>query len=117
MALRLGDQDIMEKTFVATADKQERRQLLLMLARHGHPLRLDEGPCEVTDDELEELQNIMSNSNLSANHLTLARDLDVMEAKLLEDIYKTHLMEGRAPAGAAVDSACANLAATFVNAL
>lgn len=117
VALRLGEQDIMEKTFIATADKQERRQLCYMLARHGHPLRLDEGPCEVDDaDELEELQTIMSNSNLSANYLTLARDLDVMEAKLPEDIYKTHLMEGRAPAGAAVDSARANLAATFVNA-
>mmetsp|Transcript_28416 Transcript_28416/g.45503 ORF Transcript_28416/g.45503 Transcript_28416/m.45503 type:complete len:952 (+) Transcript_28416:188-3043(+) len=117
VALRLGVQEIMEKTFIATTDKQERRQLCYMLARHGHPLRLDEGPCEVTDsDELEELQNIMSNSNLSANYLTLARDLDVMEAKLPEDIYKTHLMEGRAPAGAAVDSARANLAATFVNA-
>ena len=117
VALRLGEQKIMEKTFLATTDKQERRQLCYMLARHGHPLRLDEGPCEVADpDELEELQNIMSNSNLSANYLTLARDLDVMEAKLPEDIYKTHLMEGRAPAGAAVDSARANLAATFVNA-
>jgi 26S proteasome regulatory subunit N1 len=117
VALRLGEQETMEKTFVATTDKQERRQLCYMLARHGHPLRLDEGPCEVADsDEQEELQNIMSNSNLSANYLTLARDLDVMEAKLPEDIYKTHLMEGRAPAGAAVDSARANLAATFVNA-
>mmetsp|Transcript_21359 Transcript_21359/g.53017 ORF Transcript_21359/g.53017 Transcript_21359/m.53017 type:complete len:946 (-) Transcript_21359:182-3019(-) len=117
VALRLGVQETMEKTFVATIDKQEKRQLCYMLARHGHPLRLDEGPCEVSDpDELEALQTIMSNSNLSANYLTLARDLDVMEAKLPEDIYKTHLMEGRAPAGAAVDSARANLAATFVNA-
>ena len=39
-----------------------------------------------------------------------------MEAKTPEDIYKTHLTEGRAPTGAAVDSARANLAATFVNA-
>lgn len=31
-------------------------------------------------------------------------------------VYKTHLVEGRAPAGPAVDSARANLAATFVNA-
>ncbi len=117
VACRLGVQEIMEETFIACTDKQEKRQLCYMLARHGHPLRLDEGPCEVTDgDELEELQMIMSNSNLSANYLTLARDLDVMEAKLPEDIYKTHLMEGRAPAGAAVDSARANLAATFVNA-
>ena len=36
----------------------------------------------------------------------------------LEDaqVYKAHLTEGRAPAGPAVDSARANLAATFVNA-
>ena len=117
VACRLGVQETMEETFVATTDKLEKRQLCYMLARHGHPLRLDEGPCEISDaDELEELQNIMSNSNLSANYLTLARDLDVMEAKLPEEIYKTHLMEGRAPAGAALDSARANLAATFVNA-
>lgn len=31
-------------------------------------------------------------------------------------VYKSHLVEGRAPAGPAVDSARANLAATFVNA-
>ena len=31
-------------------------------------------------------------------------------------VYKAHLVEGRAPAGPAVDSARANLAATFVNA-
>ena len=86
VACRLGVQEIMEETFIACTDKQEKRQLCYMLARHGHPLRLDEGPCEVTDgDELEELQMIMSNSNLSANYLTLARDLDVMEAKLPED--------------------------------
>jgi 26S proteasome regulatory subunit N1 len=92
-------------------------QFQLAPLHHGHPLRLDEGPCEVADaDEQEELQTIMSNSNLSANYLTLARDLDVMESKLPEDIYKSHLIEGRAPAGAAVDSARANLAATFVNA-
>ncbi len=31
-------------------------------------------------------------------------------------VYKTHLVEGRAPAGPAVDSARQNLASTFVNA-
>ena len=31
-------------------------------------------------------------------------------------VYKTHLVEGRQPAGPAVDSARQNLAATFVNA-
>lgn len=31
-------------------------------------------------------------------------------------VYKSHLVEGRQPAGPAVDSARQNLAATFVNA-
>ena len=31
-------------------------------------------------------------------------------------VYKTHLTEGRAPSGPAVDSARQNLASTFVNA-
>lgn len=39
-----------------------------------------------------------------------------MEAKTPEDVYKLHLVEGRVPAGPAVDSARANLAASFVNA-
>ncbi len=66
---------------------------------------------------LQSLREIISNSKLSEHYLTLARDLDVVEAKTPEDVYKTHLTEGRAPAGAAaVDSARANLAATFVNA-
>ena len=40
-----------------------------------------------------------------------------MEPKQPEDVYKTHLVDGRSPAaGAAVDSARQNLANTFVNA-
>jgi hypothetical protein len=61
-------------------------------------------------------QEIASNAKLSENYLALARDLDVMEAKTPEDIYKSHLVEGRAPSGAAQDSARQNLATTFVNA-
>ena len=39
-----------------------------------------------------------------------------MEARTPEDVYKMHLVEGRTLGGPAVDSARANLAATFVNA-
>lgn len=116
VALKLCEQSIIEETFIACTDLTIKKQLCYMLARHGHPLKLDEGPCEVEGDDLDVLQNIMSNSDLTESYLTLARDLDVMEPKLPEDIYKSHLMEVRAPSGAAVDSARANLAATFVNA-
>mmetsp|Transcript_8940 Transcript_8940/g.29445 ORF Transcript_8940/g.29445 Transcript_8940/m.29445 type:complete len:913 (-) Transcript_8940:65-2803(-) len=116
VALKLGLQNVIEETFIACTDITIKKQLCYMLAKHGHPLNLDDGPCEIEGDDLDVLQNIMSNSNLTENYLTLARDLDVMEAKLPEDIYKSHLMDVRAPSGSAVDSARANLAATFVNA-
>ena len=58
----------------------------------------------------------MSNSRLSEHYLALGRDLDVLEPKVPEDVYKSHLSDARQPQGAAVDSARQNLAATFVNA-
>lgn len=40
------------------------------------------------DDERELLQDIINNSKLTEGYLTLARDIEVMEAKAPEDIYK-----------------------------
>jgi hypothetical protein len=60
----------------------------------------------------------MSNTRLSERYLALARDLDVLEPKLPEDVYKMHLVDtqrgGLAPS---LDSAAKNLSATLVNAL
>ncbi|TKY58754.1 26S proteasome non-ATPase regulatory subunit A [Spatholobus suberectus] len=67
------------------------------------------------EDDREMLQDIINNSKLSEGHLTLARDIEV-EPKSPEDIYKAHLLDGHTSAGASVDSARQNLAATFVNA-
>eukprot|EP00887_Chlorella_sp_A99_P000106 scaffold16.g106.t1 len=117
MALKLGSRELAEEAFAACGEAVERRQLAYILARQGLVLDLEEGPAAVADDEEREaLQQIISNSKLSEHYLSLARDLDVVEAKTPEDVYKSHLVEGRAPAGPAVDSARANLAATFVNA-
>jgi 26S proteasome regulatory subunit N1 len=35
---------------------------------------------------------IMSNSHLNNNFLNLARELDIMEPKIPEDVYKSHLV-------------------------
>ena len=70
------------------------------------------------DDKVEdadELKEIMNNSKLSQNFLNLARELDIMEAKVPEDIYKSHLETNRPSYQAQVDSARQNLAASFVN--
>ena len=40
------------------------------------------------DDDREALQEIINNSRLSEGYLTLARDIEVMEPKSPEDIYK-----------------------------
>jgi len=46
----------------------------------------------------------------------LARDLDVLEPKAPEQIFKSHLEEHKANANAKIDSAKQNLASTYVNA-
>ena len=117
VALRMGDQALMAGVFGETTDASERKQLAYMLGDAKVWFSLEEGPGAVADDdEREEFASIMGNARLSERYLSLARDLDVVEAKTPEDVYKTHLVEGNAPAGPAVDSARANLASTFVNA-
>ena len=72
---------------------------------------------DMNDDKIENsetLKEIMSNSRLSQNFLNLARELDIMEPKQPEDIYKSHL-DNRPSYTASVDSARQNLASSFVN--
>jgi hypothetical protein len=117
VALRLNRRELVESTFAACADPLEKKQLCYLLARQGYALKLDEGAAAIEDEALQEsCREIISNSKLSEHFLALARDLDVMEPKQPDDVYKTHLIDGRAPTGAAVDSARQNLASTFVNA-
>lgn len=116
-ALRAGDKELVISTFAECSDALEKRQLAYILASYGFLINLEEGVAVVEDEEeRSELQSILYNTRLSERYLALARDLDIMEAKTPEDVYKSHLVDGRAPSGAAVDSARANLAATFVNA-
>ena len=62
----------------------------------------------------EEMTKILSNSMLTSFFQQLAKDLEVVEAKKPEDIYKTHLENRKG--SSTIDSAKQNLASTFVNA-
>ncbi|KAJ7533199.1 hypothetical protein O6H91_13G037300 [Diphasiastrum complanatum] len=115
VALRMDNIQYVKSTFSACKDLSEKEQLCYLLARQGVTLELDDDMTFEKEDHRELLQGIISNNKLSEGYLTLARDLDVMEPKTAEDIYKAHLIDGRASAGASVDSARQNLAATFVN--
>lgn len=68
----------------------------------------------VLADLPESLSPIYSNSKLSTFYLQLAKDLEVLEPKHPDQIYKTHL-ENKKSSGN-IDSARMNQAASFVNA-
>lgn len=71
---------------------------------------------DVGDEEKEVLAGLVANSKLSEQFLALARELDILEPKTYEDVYKTHLESSQRSSTAHVTSEKANLAATIVNA-
>uniref|UniRef100_A0A0D3H598 26S proteasome non-ATPase regulatory subunit 2 homolog n=1 Tax=Oryza barthii TaxID=65489 RepID=A0A0D3H598_9ORYZ len=90
-------------------------RIALLLDDKGLSTDIDDD-IAADENEKEALQDIISNIKLSEGYLTLARDIEVMEPKSPEDIYKVHLIDGRGATSSSLDSARQNLAATFVNA-
>lgn len=111
VAIRRDDYAMIKSIYLSSPKPSAvRLQLALDLGRAN--ILLDE---ETEDDE--DLRNAMMNRKLSDQFHSLAKDLDVLEPKVPEDIYKTHLLDSRAPTTiGGHDSARTNLAKTFVNA-
>jgi len=111
LALQLNDKTIVEDLFNSCPDPIIQKQLAFMLGRHQFYLELPE-----EREDYDDLTEIMSNSHLNNHFLNLARELDIMEAKTPDDVYKSHLDNVRPAFGSgAVDSARQNLASSFVN--
>ncbi|XP_045772793.1 26S proteasome non-ATPase regulatory subunit 2 [Maniola jurtina] len=112
VAMQLHDKVKCEEVFNACSDTLIKKQLCYMLARQYVPLDLED----------EDLRTILLNAHINDHFLSLGRELDIMEPKTPEEVYKTWLES----AGSAlrpsllaehpVDSARQNLSATFVNA-
>uniref|UniRef100_A0A0E0QPU6 26S proteasome non-ATPase regulatory subunit 2 homolog n=1 Tax=Oryza rufipogon TaxID=4529 RepID=A0A0E0QPU6_ORYRU len=116
IALLLDDKSLeLKQIFTATDDFHLKKQFAFIIARHGLSTDIDDD-IAADENEKEALQDIISNIKLSEGYLTLARDIEVMEPKSPEDIYKVHLIDGRGATSSSLDSARQNLAATFVNA-
>lgn len=115
IALFLDNIQYVKQVYTLCDKLLQRKQFSFILAQHGVVLELDEEMVS-DDSDREVLQDIINNVKLSEGYLTLARDVEVMEAKTPEDIYKAHLIDGRASSSTTLDSARQNLAATFVNA-
>ena len=117
MALKLNDPETIRSVFADCPDTYVRRQLAYMLGRQQVYFELDEvlDEDEVGEEELETLRPLMANEGLNASFSQLARELDIVEPKSPEDIYKTHLESKGRSSAMQMDSERANLAATFVN--
>lgn len=114
--LRLNRREDVKDLIFGCTDKLVCKQMALICARHGVFLDFTEKEKEKYKNlyNLHELQSLSSGEHLSSFFLKLAKDLEVEEPKLPEDVYKWHLDERR---NACVwDSAKQNLSSTFVNA-
>lgn len=108
VALRLGDRALVDKVVKDCKDSLVQQQLALLLCRQ----RVD------VEFEDEKLQRLVSGSKTSPFFRFLAKELDVLEPKEPEDVFKRHLEDphGRRARLAGLESAQQNLASSFVNA-
>ncbi|KAL8657574.1 MAG: hypothetical protein Q9226_001784 [Calogaya cf. arnoldii] len=111
LAIRMNDTELIHKDFDSTKDVALKKQLALLVARQQIWL---EAPSESEEDQ--ELVECLSNEKLPNHFKFLAKELNILDPKMPEDIYKSHLESSRTAGLTNVDSARHNLASAFVNA-
>uniref|UniRef100_A0A7S2S7N3 26S proteasome non-ATPase regulatory subunit 2 n=1 Tax=Mucochytrium quahogii TaxID=96639 RepID=A0A7S2S7N3_9STRA len=111
VAMRINNLELVNETMAAAKgkDSEVEKQLALMLGANKY---------FGYNTEDESVNRLVSNEDLWEHFQSLARELNVEEAKTPEDVYKSHLSETSSlmREAAQVESARQNLASTFVNA-
>lgn len=112
LAIRLHDIDLIQEDFDKAEDPVLKRQLAFLISRQRIILPM------VADGEGEdqELFECLHNLKLSEHFKALGKELNILDPKTTEDIYKSHLESSRVAGMTNLDSARHNLAAAFVNA-
>jgi len=111
LAIRLNDIDLIRKDFDSTNDVALKKQMAFLIARQQIFLDL---PTET--EEEQEIAECLNNTKLPEHFKSLAKELNILDPKTTEDIYKSHLESNRVAGLTNLDSARHNLAAGFVNA-
>lgn len=106
LAIRIDDDDLIRQVLDATNDILVQKQLAFILARQQYWFEVDD----------EEVQACVSNVNLSEYFLYLAKELNLLDPKVPEDIYKSQLENSMYGSANGLSSAKQNLATAFVNA-
>ena len=87
VALRMNRTENITDLLKSCSDPLVRKQMCVLLGRHRVNYEVDES--EIDGDDVEKLNELIGNEHLSEQFLKLAQDLDVMDPKTPEDIYKT----------------------------
>lgn len=108
-AIRLNDLDLIKEDLNSTSDQSLKRQLALQIARQKIVLDLGE------DVEDQPLLECLNNTRLHEHFKNMGKELNILDPKSTQDIYKTHLESSRTAGVTNIDSARQNLASAFVN--
>lgn len=110
LAIRLNDLELIRQDLESTEDIAMKKQLAFLIARQRITFDV---PTDTPDEQA--IADCLGNTQLPQHFKTLAKELNILDPKVPEDIYKSHLESGR-NTGPATDSAKGNLANAFVNA-
>lgn len=111
LAIRLHDSDLIRLDFSKVEDAALRKQLAFLIARQRIVVDAPED-----DEERQVTLDCLSNLKLPDHFKSLGKELNILDPKTTEDIYKSHLESSRVAGMTNLDSARHNLAAAFVNA-
>ncbi|KAI9801740.1 MAG: proteasome regulatory particle base subunit [Sarcosagium campestre] len=111
LAIRLNDMELIQADFNSTEDKSLKKQMAFLIARQQIWIDF---PVETEEDA--EIAECLNNTKLPDHFKALAKELNILDPKTTEDIYKSHLESSRVAGLTNVDSARHNLASAFVNA-
>ncbi|TVY80361.1 26S proteasome regulatory subunit rpn-1 [Lachnellula suecica] len=111
IAIRLNDIELIQADFNSTKDVALKKQMAFLIARQQ--IVLDFTPETEEENEIAECLN---NTKLPEHFKALGKELNILDPKTTEDIYKSHLESNRVAGLTNLDSARHNLAAAFVNA-
>ncbi|KAI9045218.1 26S proteasome regulatory complex [Aspergillus affinis] len=110
LAIRLNDTDLIKSDINATSDRSLKKQMAFLVARQQIWLDMPE------EEEDESFMESLNNTSIPNHFKSLGKELNILDPKMPEDIYKTHLESSRGAGLTNVDSARHNLASAFVNA-
>ncbi|CZT45375.1 26S proteasome regulatory subunit RPN1 [Rhynchosporium secalis] len=111
LAIRLNDVTLIQEDFDSTKDVAIKKQMAFLIARQQIVLDL---PSETEDER--EIVECLNNTKMTEHFKSLGKELNILDPKTIEDIYKSHLESNRVAGLTNLDSARHNLAAAFVNA-